>query len=117
MVSRSQGLEAGDAIDSDDEEDGTGGMQYILDFFDLKLVLVLVYNIYDIVWYNVANNTWIYSSSFLPFMSFNSAADLDEIQEENEEMDQEEPEPVIPRVDADGWETVIRGTKKTGKKK
>lgn len=50
-------------------------------------------------------------------MSFNSAADLDEIQEENEEMDQEEPEPVIPRVDADGWETVIRGTKKTGKKK
>lgn len=28
-----------------------------------------------------------------------------------------EEEVVVPRVDADGWETVIRGTKKVGKKK
>lgn len=28
-----------------------------------------------------------------------------------------EEEAVVPRVDADGWETVIRGTKKVGKKK
>ena len=32
-------------------------------------------------------------------------------------MDEEVAAPVVPRVDADGWETVIRGTKKTGKKK
>ena len=32
-------------------------------------------------------------------------------------MDEEVAVPVVPRVDADGWETVIRGTKKTGKKK
>ena len=28
-----------------------------------------------------------------------------------------EEEVVVPRVDADGWETVVRGTKKVGKKK
>ena len=49
-----------------------------------------------------------------------SIAGLDGINEdvdEGEEMDEEVAAPVVPRVDADGWETVIRGTKKTGKKK
>ena len=49
-----------------------------------------------------------------------SIAGLDGINEEideTEEMDEEVAVPVVPRVDADGWETVIRGTKKTGKKK
>ena len=53
-------------------------------------------------------------------LCLHSIAGLDGINEdvdEGEEMDEEVAAPVVPRVDADGWETVIRGTKKTGKKK
>ena len=48
------------------------------------------------------------------------AGTLDGIEEgegEGGEVVEMEEEVVVPRVDADGWETVIRGTKKTGKKK
>lgn len=40
-------------------------------------------------------------------------ADREDQEEGGTEMEQEE---IVPRVDADGWETVIRGTKKSGKK-
>ena len=79
VVSRSQGVEGGDAIDSDDdgEEDETAAAKL--------------------------------------------AAVVEEGAMEMEGEMEEEEEEEVPRVDADGWETVARGTKKTkkssGKKK
>jgi hypothetical protein len=103
-VSRSQGLAGGDAIDSDDEDDGVGGMisslpQYCQQICIFKPLIIDSYSI-----------------------SIGNVGDLDAIQEgdgeENEGGTAMEQEEVVPRVDADGWETVIRGTgaKKAGKK-
>lgn len=42
---------------------------------------------------------------------------IDEGEEGGDGVVEMEEEVVVPRVDADGWETVVRGTKKVGKKK
>ena len=39
------------------------------------------------------------------------------MEEGDETVEMEEEEVPVPKVDPDGWETVVRGTKKTGKKK
>lgn len=42
---------------------------------------------------------------------------LEGVEEGDETVEMEEEEVPVPKVDPDGWETVVRGTKKTGKKK
>ena len=51
---------------------------------------------------------------FCFYFSTGGLEGIEEGEDETVEMEQEE---APPKVDADGWETVIRGTKKTGKKK
>ena len=60
--------------------------------------------------------------TYCNLIPFGNIGDLDAIREadgdENEDGAKMEEEEVVPRVDADGWETVVRGTgaKKAGKK-